>query len=113
MQLDSEGVTDARILSVVFDEDGFLQDQALWTEGLAERLANAADLGPLTSRHWEAIRFIRDKYLTTGGLPLMRHFCRQLGMRPDAVKGLFGGCRQLWRIAGLPNPGEEAKSYMD
>jgi tRNA 2-thiouridine synthesizing protein E len=29
-----------------------------------------------------------------------------------AVDRLFGGCREAWRIAGLPNPGEEAKSYM-
>jgi tRNA 2-thiouridine synthesizing protein E len=28
------------------------------------------------------------------------------------VQRLFGGCREAWRIAGLPNPGEEAKNYM-
>jgi hypothetical protein len=26
---------------------------------------------------------------------------------------LFSDCRSLWRIAGLPNPGEEAKAYMN
>jgi len=28
------------------------------------------------------------------------------------VQHLFGGCRSAWRLAGLPNPGEEALSYM-
>jgi len=26
---------------------------------------------------------------------------------------LFSSCKTLWLIAGLPNPGEEAKSYMN
>lgn len=113
MQLEPEGLSDARLLGTAFDEDGFVLDLDHWSEALAEELAIAADIGPLTAGHWEAIHFIRQKFDSTGGLPLMRHVCRQLGMRPNAVKGMFGGCRQLWRIAGLPNPGEEAKSYMD
>jgi tRNA 2-thiouridine synthesizing protein E len=33
-------------------------------------------------------------------------------MDKHAVQRLFGGCRAAWRIAGLPNPGDEALSYM-
>jgi tRNA 2-thiouridine synthesizing protein E len=29
------------------------------------------------------------------------------------VKQLFGGCLSLWRVAGLPDPGEEARAYLD
>lgn len=96
-----------------FDEDGFLVDSDHWTESLAEELAVAADIAPLTMAHWATIAFIRDKYLRLGALPPMRRVCRQLGLMPGEVKVMFGGCTQLWKIAGLPNPGEEAKAYMD
>ena len=104
---------EAAVLAVVFDEDGYLTDQRVWTMELASRLAEEMSLPPLTEAHWQTIHFVRDNYGVVGGLPLMRHVCRSLGMRPHAIKGLFGGCRSLWRISGLPNPGEEARSYMD
>ena len=113
MQLEQERLSDARILSVAFDEDGFVLDANQWTEELAKELATAAEIDSLTSRHWDTIHFIRGRFLSNGGLPLMRHVCRRLGLKPHAIKGMFGGCHQLWRISGLPNPGEEAKSYMD
>jgi tRNA 2-thiouridine synthesizing protein E len=28
------------------------------------------------------------------------------------VNDLFGYCLVAWRVAGLPNPGEEARSYL-
>lgn len=113
MQVEQGPLSDARIPSVAFDEDGFVLDTNQWTEDLATELAISAEIDLLTRRHWDTIHFIRSKYLDNGGLPLMRHVCRQLGMTPHSIKGMFGGCHQLWRIAGLPNPGEEAKSYMD
>jgi tRNA 2-thiouridine synthesizing protein E len=42
----------------------------------------------------------------------MSQVCRTHDLDRNAIKNLFGGCRQAWRIAGLPNPGEEAKAYM-
>jgi tRNA 2-thiouridine synthesizing protein E len=42
----------------------------------------------------------------------MSQICRTHGMDRKAVQRLFGSCRQAWRVAGLPNPGEEALSYM-
>jgi|GEM_PF-681416 len=96
----------------LFDEDGFLIDPDQWTEELAHQIASA-DVGPLKDAHWKIITFIRDRYLRLGAMPPMRRICREFGYERDAVKGLFGGCLQLWRIAGLPNPGEEAKAYMD
>jgi len=96
-----------------FDEDGFLINPDLWTHELASQVAEQADLGPLEQAHWNIIRFVRDKYLRLGAIPPVRRICREFGYERDAVRGLFGGCTQLWKIAGLPNPGEEAKAYMD
>ena len=42
----------------------------------------------------------------------MEQVCRTAHLGKHAVHWLFGGCRSAWRIAGLPNPGEEALSYM-
>jgi tRNA 2-thiouridine synthesizing protein E len=100
-------------LGPAFDEDGFLIDTAQWTKTLAEQLAEASDIHRLTEAHWTTIHFVRDKYLRLGAMPPMRHVCRQIGAKRHEIKHLFGGCRQLWQISGLPNPGEEAKAYMD
>lgn len=107
--------SDAAIASqfTSFDEDGFLINPDLWTQEMASQLAETAELGTLNQAHWNIIRFVRSKYLGLGAIPPMRRICREFGYERDAVKGLFGGCKQLWRIAGLPNPGEEAKAYMD
>lgn len=96
-----------------FDEDGFLVNPDSWTQGLASHVAKKAKLGTLNKAHWNIICFIREKYLDLGAIPPMRRICREFGYERDAVQGLFGGCTQLWKVAGLPNPGEEAKAYMD
>lgn len=114
MEFSSVRLTDTTgALQFSFDEDGFLVDPDHWTEALAEELAIAADVAPLSNAHWATIGYVRDKYLRLGSLPPMRHVCRRLGLMRGEIKAMFGGCTQLWQIAGLPNPGEEAKAYMD
>lgn len=100
-------------LNLLMDDEGYLAQPDQWTRELAVELASAAGVGPLGDTHWRAIEFLRGKYLKLGALPPMRRVCRHLGVERHHVKSLFGGCRQLWQIAGLPNPGEEAKAYMD
>lgn len=102
----------AAVTALPLDEDGFLLDRRLWNRALAEQLADHNGLGRLGPTHWLIIDFVRDKYFRLGALPPMRNMCRKLGVEPEAVKKAFGGCRQLWQVAGLPNPGEEALSYM-
>ena len=96
-----------------FDEDGFLAAAADWTPALAEQLARQAGIEPLTAKHWEVIDFVRDRYFAIGALPVMRLVCRAAGLDPARGHGLFASCSSLWRIAGLPNPGPEARSYMN
>lgn len=99
------------IPTVAVDEDGFLIDPQQWTPELAEIFADEP-IGFLTEDHWQAINYIRQHYFRLQAVPLMRRVCKELGFEREQVKGLFGSCQQLWRIAGLPNPGEEAKTYM-
>ncbi|HYA66195.1 MAG TPA: TusE/DsrC/DsvC family sulfur relay protein [Burkholderiaceae bacterium] len=96
-----------------FDEDGFLSEPGNWTEALAQSLAREAGISELTAKHWEVIGYVRERYFSIGALPVMRLVCRAAGLDPNHAHGLFSSCKSLWRIAGLPNPGEEAKSYMN
>lgn len=96
-----------------FDEDGFVVEPQLWTEETARIIAEMDGVGVLGSDHWAVINFIRDRFLRFGAIPPMRRVCRASALTRHDVKRLFGSCRQVWRIAGLPNPGEEARSYMN
>jgi len=96
-----------------FDEDGFLSESENWTPSLAEDLARQAGLSELTAKHWEVIHYVRERYFSLGALPVMRLVCRAVGLDRNKAHQLFSSCKSLWRIAGLPNPGEEAKSYMN
>jgi dissimilatory sulfite reductase related protein len=96
----------------LFDEDGFLVDLGQWNEALAQRIAQREGIVRLDEPHWRLIRHVRERFLALGGLPSLRRVCRATGLSRDEVHDLFGGCLPVWRIAGLPNPGEEAKTYM-
>ncbi|MCB1800600.1 MAG: TusE/DsrC/DsvC family sulfur relay protein [Gammaproteobacteria bacterium] len=102
----------AGVRALPLDEDGFLLDRRLWDKTLAQRLANDQGMGKLGATQWMIIDYVRDKYFRLGAMPPMRNMCRRLGVDRDAVKTSFGSCRVLWQIAGLPNPGAEALSYM-
>jgi tRNA 2-thiouridine synthesizing protein E len=101
------------ITSLPLNAEGFLLDRRQWDRTVAQQLADQYGLGPLSPTQWQIIDYIRDRYLRLGAIPPIRHLCRKLGIEREAVKKSFGGCRQLWQIAGLPNPGEEALTYMD
>ena len=94
------------------DEEGFLLDTATWSEELARGLALAEGVAILSAEHWRVIHFIRNKYLSLGGLTSMRRLCRGTELSRAEIKELFGDCLAMLRIAGVPNPGEEAKTYL-
>lgn len=103
---------DAGVSTLPLDEDGFLVDRKLWSHQLAQQLAQENGLGTLGPTQIMIIDFVRDKYFRLGALPPMRNMCKKVGVNREAVKKSFGSCRVLWQVAGLPNPGPEALSYM-
>jgi dissimilatory sulfite reductase related protein len=96
----------------LFDEDGLIRDFTSWTEPLAEYIAQEAGIGPLSDEHWKIIRAMREHYKKLGAAPAMHRVCRDANIERRQVNKLFGYCLVAWRVAGLPNPGEEAKSYL-
>ena len=95
-----------------FDEDGFLIDPTLWNVEVGRMIADMRDVGPLRAEHWEVLHLLRDRYLRMGAIPPLRRLCRNRALTQKEIKTTFGSCLEVWRIAGLPNPGEESKAYM-
>lgn len=112
-QADLAYVTRASTAAAWFDGDGFLVEPGNWTPSLAEHLAQLEDIGDLTAKHWEVIHFVRQRFFAMGALPVMRLVCRAVGLDRSQAHELFSSCKSLWRLAGLPNPGEEAMAYMN
>lgn len=112
-QVSHAQVANGQVTSTSFDDDGFLVDSDTWTPRLADELARQAGLAELTAKHWEVIQLVRERYFSIGALPVMRLVCRAAGLDPHRAHDLFSSCASLWRIAGLPNPGEEARTYMN
>jgi len=88
-------------------------DSGRWTEQIARNLALADGVGPLGEKHWRLIHFLREHFVQYGAPPPMHMACVQNEMEPRCAEELFHGAREAWRIAGLPDPGAEAMSYMD
>ncbi len=99
-------------LRLVFDADGYYAEPHLWNRDIAEAIARLEGIVRLTPKHWEVIDYVRGKYFLLGSLPVMRLICRANGLDRHKAHKLFGSCRSLWRIAGLPHPGAEAHAYM-
>jgi tRNA 2-thiouridine synthesizing protein E len=97
----------------IIDDQGFVTDPDLWDRDLA--LAMAAQLGidELSEIHWQVIDEIRAHYLEHGSLPWMGHVCRSLDLEDNCFYRLFHGPLEAWKIAGLPDPGSEARIYME
>lgn len=95
-----------------FDEDGFLRQPQIWNEQIARLVAKIDGLDELTEAHWRVIRSLRDYYAHFGAPPMCHHVSLETHMDKHCVEHLFHTQREAWRVAGLPNPGEEAKAYM-
>ena len=96
-----------------FDEDRLLIDPQLWTEELARTIALNEQVGELRAEHWQVIHALRKHYARFGAAPAMIQVCRLHGQPRHWVQDLFHTCLNAWRVAGLPNPGEEAKTYLN
>ncbi len=95
-----------------FDDDDLLLDPAQWSEAVATAIAEREGVGPLGFAHWQAIAAIRAYYFRFHAPPPMSKICREDIAPASCVQELFHTCLKAWRIAGLPYPGEEAKSYL-
>jgi tRNA 2-thiouridine synthesizing protein E len=97
---------------VSFDEGGFLSNPDDWNENIALTLAVHQGIEKLTDEHWKVLSSLRKHYDKFGVAPAMYNVCKSNGHDKHWVHNLFHTCLNAWLIAGLPDPGEEAKSYL-
>jgi dissimilatory sulfite reductase related protein len=91
---------------VSVDAEGFLTDPAQWTEELALRIAAENGVQELTDRHWQVVRFMRDRFLTTGSAPTIRALGKESGVPVKELYALFpkGPAKLAAKIGGIPKP---------
>jgi TusE/DsrC/DsvC family sulfur relay protein len=100
------------VIGVELDDAGLLVDPEAWNEDVARTMAWRLGIGELGQEHWQVITALRAHYGEHGVAPVMNNICRPYGKDWHWGHELFGSCLNAWRVAGLPDPGEEAKSYL-
>lgn len=95
-----------------FDADGFMWEMDAWDEDTAQRIACLDGLGKLDEYQLALLRQLRESYRRRRAPPALAHVCHLGGFSQNCMTQLFPNAREAWRIAGLPNPGEEAKVYL-
>jgi tRNA 2-thiouridine synthesizing protein E len=86
------------------DARGFLIDPSEWDEDFARRRAEDLKMrGGLSDRHWNVLRFLRERYAATGVVPTVYETCEAQGFELDVLESLFpdGYHRGAVRLAGL------------
>jgi|GEM_PF-447994 len=99
--------------SLQLDENGLLQHPQQWTPQVAQQLAEELNLDPLSDEHWTVINDMREYYQRFAVAPAIHSICHKHQQNEFWVKQLFNNSLNAWRIAGLPDPGEEARAYLN
>lgn len=95
------------------DDEGFLNDPDCWNKTVARQIAEIEGIDNLSEQQWNFIVTLRQYYFTFHKLPQIRRVCHVNHLGNNCANDLFNNrALDAWRIAGLPDPGEEAKSYL-
>ena len=88
------------------DAEGFLTDPQQWNERLAEQIARENGIAELSERHWLVVKFMRERYLTTGTAPSIRSLGKESGVPIKELYQLFpkGPAKLAAKIGGIPKP---------
>jgi tRNA 2-thiouridine synthesizing protein E len=92
--------------SVDVDPEGFLTDSAQWNEAIAEEIARENGIPELTPPHWQVVKFMRERFLTTGAAPTIRSLGKESGVPVKELYELFpkGPAKLAAKIGGIPKP---------
>jgi len=88
------------------DAEGFLTQAEQWNEQMAVEIARDNGIAELTPRHWLVVKFMRDRYLTTGAAPSIRSLGKESGVPVKELYELFpkGPAKLAAKIGGIPKP---------
>jgi dissimilatory sulfite reductase related protein len=88
------------------DAEGFMTTPDQWNETIAEAIARQNGIAELTDRHWLVVRFMRERYLSTGSAPSIRALGKESGVPVKELYALFpkGPAKLAAKIGGIPKP---------
>ncbi len=88
------------------DDDGFLQNPAIWDQAVALDLSTLEGISELTQNHWKVINYLRTYYLEFGIAPMIRKLCKETGFKLSEIYEMFpsGPAKAACKLAGLPKP---------
>jgi len=98
-------------LKVTTDDDGFLLNYEDWNEKVACALAEREGVEELTEDRIDILKFIRTYYKKYNFFPILRAVCKNVHQPSNCLNEKFLDPVQAWKIAGLPNPGEEVLMF--
>jgi len=96
---------------VAVDEDGFLVSFEEWNEKIAHALAKNEGQKTLTEDQLDILKFMRDYYRKYNFFPILRYVCKNVHQPRNCINEKFIDPVQAWKIAGLPNPGDEVMMF--
>ncbi len=93
-------------VSVVVDEDGFMQEPDKWNKEVAEALATTEGVTGLTDDHWKVVNYLRNYFVQFGVAPMIRKLCKETGFDLKRIYALFpsGPAKGACKVAGLAKP---------
>jgi tRNA 2-thiouridine synthesizing protein E len=97
--------------SVIVDDDGFLTKLEGWTEEVARVLAAGEGIRDLSREQLDILQFLRTYYRSHAFFPILRAVCGGVHQPCTCIADWFIDPVAAWKIAGLPNPGEEVIGY--
>ena len=94
-------------LKITVDDDGFLANIDDWTEQVARVLASREGIPDLPEHRLDILKFMREYYRKYNFFPIVRFVCKNVHQPLNCIAEQFIDPVKAWKIAGLPNPGEE------
>jgi TusE/DsrC/DsvC family sulfur relay protein len=96
---------------ITIDQDGFLVSLEDWTEAVARILAEREGIAGLSEDQLDILKFLRTYYRKHQFFPIVRYVCKNVHQPAHCVTEQFIDPVKAWKIAGLPNPGEEVNMF--
>jgi dissimilatory sulfite reductase related protein len=91
---------------VELNDEGFFVVPEQWSEAIGVEIAKQSGIDPMTDRHWQVVRYMRQQYLDHGTAPSIRTLGKASGVSVKELYQLFpkGPAKLAAKIAGIPKP---------
>jgi TusE/DsrC/DsvC family sulfur relay protein len=88
------------------DAEGFMTKPEQWNEQIADAIAAENGIEELSDRHWLVVKFMRERFLSTGTAPTIRALGKESGVPIKELYELFpkGPAKLAAKIGGIPKP---------